>query len=231
MRQVPMYKRYAIYCVPAPDSDLARFGAAWLGWDSAVGAAVPQPEIAGLDVAALTNRPRKYGFHGTIKPPFRLADGQSLTGLQDALAQLCATAAPVTLDGLRLARIGRFLALVPEGNAAALQDLAARAVADLDAFRAPATPQELAKRRAARLTLAQDALLEKWGYPYVMDAFRFHLTLTGPLDHRAEHPASKALESHLAKLSLRPYRIDALTLLGEDDTGYFHQIVRQPLTG
>jgi len=226
-----MFTRYAVYYTPAPDSDLAAFGAAWLGWDSATGHSEPQPDLHDLDVAAITDTPRKYGFHGTIKPPFRLAEGQTPEALDTALATLCADAAPVALDGLRLARLGRFLALVPEGETAALAALAARAVKELDGFRAPATEAELAKRRAAGLSQAQDALLVRWGYPYVLEEFRFHLTLTGRLDPDTATQTEAALDPMLAPLSLRPYTINGLTLLGEDAAGRFHQINRYPLAG
>ncbi|WP_299694656.1 DUF1045 domain-containing protein [uncultured Tateyamaria sp.] len=225
-----MFRRYAIYYTPEPGSALAVFGASWLGWDSATGAPVSDPAADGVDRAAITDTPRKYGFHGTIKPPFRLADGHRPDALAQALAALCADAAPVTLDGLHLARLGRFLALVPEGDMAALACLAARAVQELDGFRAPLTDAELAKRRAARLTPEQDALLVLWGYPYVLDAFRFHLTLTGRLDPDTATRAEAVLAPQLAKLSLSPYTINGLTLLGEDETGSFHQISRHRLT-
>jgi len=40
---------------------------------------------------------------------------------------------------------------------------------------------ELPCRRQAVLSPAQDALLVRWGYPYVMEYFRFHCSLTGSL--------------------------------------------------
>ncbi|WP_223274768.1 DUF1045 domain-containing protein [Tateyamaria sp. syn59] len=226
-----MFKRYAVYYTPEPGTPLAEFGSAWLGWDSAERRACEQPDIAGLDVAALTDTPRKYGFHGTIKPPFRLADEHTPEGLQEALATFCTTTAPVALDGLRLARLGRFLALVPQGDASSLAQLAARAVQELDPFRAPLTDAELTKRRAARLTPAQDAHLVRWGYPYVLDQFRFHLTLSGKLDTPTFERAQAALALMLSQLDLAPYRLTGLTLLGEDDAGMFHQIHRYALTG
>lgn len=226
-----MFKRYAVYYTPPSGSPLATFGAAWLGWDSATAQPVPHPDVPELDVAAVTDTPRKYGFHGTIKPPFRLADGHSAEGLDQALAHLCAHAAPVTLEGLTLARLGRFLALVPTGDANALGTLAARAVQELDAFRAPATEAELTKRRAAGLSAAQDAYLVQWGYPYVLTEFRFHLTLSGKLDSTTAEAAHNALQTHLGQMGLAPYTIDGLTLLGEDADGMFHQIQRYALTG
>lgn len=226
-----MFTRYAVYYTPQSGSALARFGASWLGWDNATGQETAHPHVAGLDVASVTATPHKYGFHGTIKPPFRLADGQDVDALDAALAALCATMAPVTLAGLELARLGRFLALVPYGDAAPLADLAARAVQDLDGFRAPASPAELAKRRGAGLNPAQDAHLVAWGYPYVLDQFRFHLTLSGRLDKATIEAAQLALAPMLAPLPLSPYTIQSLTLLGEGETGRFHQISRHALTG
>lgn len=225
-----MFTRFAIYYTPEPGTPLSDFGAQWLGWDSAKGVACAHPQ-ADVDVAQITETPRKYGFHGTMKPPFRLAEGHTAQALCDALEALCADAAPVALEALTLARLGRFLALVPAGDAARLAALAGRTVQELDPFRAPPGGAELAKRRARPLTPAQEAHLQQWGYPYVLDQFRFHMTLTGPLDTSQADQAEAALAAPLAALDLAPYVIDALTLLGEDDTGKFHQIHRYALTG
>ncbi len=222
------YRRYAVYYAP-PEGPLARFGAEWLGWDAAAGHPAAQPEIPGLDMASLTEAPRKYGFHGTLKPPFRLAEGCDAAGLAQALGDLCARLAPVALDGLHLARIGRFLALVPEGETQPLAALAARVVEELDSFRALPGTNELARRRGAGLTPRQDALLLRWGYPYVMEEFRFHLTLTGPLDEATAARAEAVLAERLAGLVPRPFRIDALCLFGEAEDGRFHLIRRVPL--
>jgi putative phosphonate metabolism protein len=226
-----MFTRYAIYYTPEDGTPLAEFGANWLGWDSARGVARAHPDCADLDVGAITATPRKYGFHGTIKPPFRLATGHSADDLAEALARLCADAGPVTLDGLHLSGLGRFLALVPVGDAAPLAQLAARAVQELDSLRAPPTEAELAKRRGARLSAAQDANLVRWGYPYVLDQFRFHMTLTGPLNTDIAALAEAALRAPVAALPLVPYHMTGLTLLGEDGQGMFHQIHRYALTG
>lgn len=226
-----MFTRYAIYYTPEPGTPLADFGASWLGWDSARGTPCAHPRMTGLDVAAITATPRKYGFHGTIKPPFRLAEGATAQGLSDAIADLCADSAPVVLEGLMLARLGRFLALVPLGDAGALGALAARTVQDLDAFRAPPNDAEMAKRRAARLNPAQEAHLLRWGYPYVLDQFRFHMTLTGPLDSETSNRVEAALAEPIRALELAPFQITGLTLLGEDGTGQFQQIHRYTLSG
>jgi putative phosphonate metabolism protein len=226
------FARYAIYYTPEPGS-LADFGAAWLGWDSAQGRDVPHPDLPGLPapVADLTARPRKYGLHGTVKPPFRLARGTSEARLAEDFATLCATLTPVTLPGLELARIGSFLALVATGDTRALSDLAATVVETLDPHRAAPTPDDLARRRKARLTPRQEALLARWGYPYTHDEFRFHMTLTGPLQRDAARTVEQALAPRIDPLLPVPFRVTGLTLVGADDADRFHQIARQTLSG
>ena len=79
---------------------------------------------------------------------------------------------------LSLARLDGFFALVPGAEAADLYALADDVVTGFDGFRAPATEAEIARRNPAALTSRQRELLDAWGYPYVLDEFRFHLTLT-----------------------------------------------------
>src|SRR5882757_10366349 len=90
---------------------------------------------------------------------------------------------------MRLAEIGSFLALVPEGRCPELQDLADRCVVEFDEFRRPADEAELARRRAAGLSPRQDELLMRWGYPYVLEEWRFHLSLTGRIADPGERTA------------------------------------------
>lgn len=225
-------KRYAVYYAPPP-GDFADLTAAWLGWDAVRGMSVEQPELAGLPMAAaaLTDAPRKYGFHGTLKPPFRLAEGRTVAGLQAACADLAAGLAPVTLPGLALHRIGGFLALTPEGDTAALLDLAARVVTGLDGFRAGLTEAEVARRRPERLTVRQRELLDLWGYPYVLEEFQFHLTLSDDLAPDVADATARALTPYLAPVLPRPFCVDALCLFGEDAAGRFHLLHRYALGG
>lgn len=224
-------KRYAIYYAPEP-GPLADLAAHWLGWDAAAGRALPHPDLAGLPrpVAEITATPRKYGFHGTIKPPFRLAPGQSPEALHRACTDLAAHLAPVTLDGLHLSQLGGFLALTPQGGASALADLAATVVRALDAFRAPPTQAEIARRKPDRLSPRQRALLDQWGYPYVMEEFRFHLTLTGDLPPPEADAVAAALRPHLAPHLPRPFTIRDLCLFGEATDGMFRILHRYTLS-
>ncbi|HAV09375.1 MAG TPA: phosphonate metabolism protein [Rhodobacteraceae bacterium] len=218
------FHRFALYWTP-PEGPFSAFGADWFGWDIARGAAHAAPPFE-----EATRTPRKYGFHATIKPPFRLAPDTSLTALQTATEALCASLPPVTLDGLAITRIGRFLALTGQGDLSTLNATAAELVAGLDPFRAALSDVELAKRRRTRLTPDQDKLLQQWGYPYVMEAFRFHMTLTGNLPSEATPPIEAHLQTALAPF-LGPCKIEDFTLCGEDAAGHFHQLSRHPLCG
>ena len=226
------FQRYGIFHTPPPGA-LARFGARWLGWDVATGQPSPHPDIPDLPapIADITATPRKYGLHGTIKPPFFLAAGTTAPGLHDAFETLCASLSPVRLDGLRITRLGRFLALTVKGDQSLLAKHAAIVVQRLDPFRAPPTSAELARRRRSRLSPRQEALLAQWGYPYVMKEFRFHITLTGPLSPDQADQVQQVLTPRLAPLLPVPFDVTDLTLVGEDAAGMFHEIHRCALTG
>jgi putative phosphonate metabolism protein len=226
------FNRYAIYFTPAP-GPLADFGAAWLGWDPAQGVAVAHPDVSGLSrpIAEITQTPRKYGLHATIKPPFRPSQGTTEGALCAALDGFCATQAMIEPGDLTVAQLGRFLALRPTGDERRLNAMAADAVRAFEPFRARLTDAELAKRRSAGLTLAQDALLRSWGYPYVMEEFRFHITLTGKLPKAEGKALIPRLEDILRPVLPKPFLIDGLALMGEDETGHFHQIARYSFSG
>lgn len=225
------FTRYAVYYLPESEAYVPK-ATAWLGWDVALGGAVERPALEGLprSAAELTAKPAKYGLHGTLKPPFRLADGTTVEDLKSAVRSLATGLAPAHADGLKLARIGRFMALVPDGAAPEIGDVASLLVAGLDRFRAPAPEAELQRRRGSGLTDAEEANLQKWGYPYVMDCFRFHITLTGPLEPGEADAVQPALAEWLGPLP-RPFTMDGVALVGEAEDGSFHLVQRYALTG
>lgn len=226
--ETQMFQRYAVYYTPS--GKLAEAGASWLGWDLETGTEVSHPVIDGLDVAALTRRPHKYGLHGTIKPPFTLAHGTTEAMLTKEFEALCTQLAPVTLTALETHAIAHFIALVPAGDQNRLAQLAAEVVMELDHFRAPPSAAEIARRKQANLTPSQDNNLNTWGYPYVMDDFRFHITLTGRIKGNMA-PVITALRTYFAPHLHTPFTIDTLTLTGQDDDGMFHEIQRFALNG
>ena len=208
--------RYAIYYAPMPGTLFHQKGACWLGRDAHTGEAIAQPAVD--DIFALTAEPRRYGFHATLKAPFALRDGIAPEPLMRACAALAANAGafrvrlkPDVLDG--------FLALVPDGDAAALDTLAERCLRELDGFRKPPSEEELKRRRTAALTARQEEQLMRWGYPYVLDDFRFHLTLTRRLAPSEAARLSFAAEAHFAPVLREPVVIDGITLFQEPGPG------------
>lgn len=227
------YQRFALYYMPPPEAGWSKFATAWLGWDASTGqdAAHPDVPFLPLPIEEITATPRRYGLHATMKPPFRLAPGVTPDDLHRACRTFCSKQAPVALPGLAVTRLGRFLALCVPGQTPALNQLAASCVSDLDAFRAPLTPSDLERRRASKLSPSQEANLMRWGYPHVMDGFRFHITLTGRLAPDQLALVGEGLRDLLTPLLPRPFVLDQLALAGEDTDGRFHIIHRYPLTG
>ncbi len=219
-----MTARYAIYLAPPADSDLWRFGSRALGRDVITNEAPTDFAPQGYDRerwAAVTADARRYGFHATLKAPFRLAKGATEADLAGAVAILAREFAPFDLP-LRMAQIPAspgyaFVALRPRERSAALERLEAAVVRRLDRFRAPLSAQELAKRGPDRLTPRQREYLDAWGYPYVLDEFRLHFTLSGAVAE-ADGLAA-ALEREWLKAAATVFRVDALTLFVEPTTG------------
>src|ERR1700753_3034672 len=176
--------RYAIYYAAAADSELDRFGAHLLGYDAFRGEDLPFPESIEHslpDWRELTRDPRKYGFHATLKAPMVLAEGKTEAELLAACETFVSMPRPIPVITPVINAIGDFIAIVPSQPSAELEQLAAETVRGFDDFRAPLTPQDRARRNPDRLPPRQRDYLDRWGYPYVMEEFRFHMTLTGRL--------------------------------------------------
>jgi hypothetical protein len=222
-------KRLAVYFAPRPGA-FADHAAAWLGWDATRGESVPQPDLPGIPFpAVLTAEARRYGFHGTLRAPFRPAEGVGREEVAACVAALAGRLPRVACEGLVIENLQGFLALTPLGCEATLLELAATVVEGTNGLRAPLTPAEISRRRPESLTPRQRDLLQAWGYPYVMEEFRFHLTLTDRLPEPG--PAMAALAGHFAPVLPRPFLIEDLCLFGEDAAGRFHLLHRYPLTG
>jgi hypothetical protein len=108
----------------------------------------------------------------------RLVDGASWRDFLSAARTMAATIAPFELPPLAVQDLRGFLALRETAESTPLQALADACVEQLDPFRAPPSDSELARRRKANLTPEQDAMLVRWGYPYVFSTWFFHMTLT-----------------------------------------------------
>jgi putative phosphonate metabolism protein len=208
--------RYAIYHAPPPESRFHTLGSQWLGRDAHTGEALSQPHVPGI--AALTTDPRRYGFHATLKAPFSLREGVGPEALMRACAALAASISAFPVN-LKIDLIDGFLALVPAGNSAPLTTLAERCLRELDGFRKPPSSDELARRRGADLSVRQDANLLRWGYPYVLDDFRYHMTLTRRLNAAEADRIADAAAVHFAAELREPVPIDGITLFTEPEPG------------
>lgn len=220
-----MTARYAIYFAPPADSPWTRFGAAWLGrcaQDGVVPRRPSLPAIAPARFAELTRGPARYGFHATLKPPFRLARGLSVEQLKDALDLLCARQKAFRMPPLAPRVLDGFLALSPTTAERRLDALAAACLRGLDRFRAALRPEEIARRRQVPLAPKEERLLQRWGYPYVLERFRFHFSLTGDL--RGETPQVVAALRDAAAQALPgpsapPLWVDAACIFEEPGAG------------
>ena len=222
-------QRYAVYYAPREGAFAFRAND-WLGREFGNPCDLPQPVLPGIgDPRGITAEPRRYGFHGTIRAPFRPAEGVDETHIRDTVAGLAARLAPVSCAGLRIEVLHGFVALTPLGCEVALLELGAAVVTGTDPLRAPLTEAEIARRRPDRLTPRQRELLDRWGYPHVMEEFRFHLTLTDRLER--PEPIRAALDAHFAPVLPRPFVIEDLCLSGEDASGRFHLMHRYALSG
>jgi putative phosphonate metabolism protein len=219
--------RFAIYTVPgigsadAAGALLREQAEQWLG-RSASGDHVTPGVPAGWTrdaIDAMTASARRYGFHATVKAPFRLAEGRTPEELDAALARFAAGRAGVVVPQLRLARLGGFFALMPGAEAPELHALADEVVTGFDGFRAQATEAELARRDPASLTPRQRELLKAWGYPYVLDEFRFHLTLTDRIPVGQRSAVERTLSGWFAASLGVTVPVDALALFREAEPG------------
>jgi putative phosphonate metabolism protein len=227
--------RYALYVTLPPETPLARFGAAALGYECEGGKTVAQAVPVGLDpahVASATATPRRYGFHATIVAPFQLAPGSTRSDLISALQSFASARKPCAVGRLRLVLLSRFLALVPSAPTPAISAFAADTLMAFNEFRAPPTTAERERRTAAGLSARQLALLDRWGYPYVFEEFRFHMTLAGPLPAADGERWIAAYQTAFAPLAHHALVVDALSLLcQEEPVTPFRLVRRQPLTG
>ena len=224
--------RYAIYYCP-DNGGFASAAASWLGYDCVSGRDIAQTQLGDLprSFADITADPRKYGFHGTIKAPFRLADGVAIGDLAQAVKLLASQCKPVAVPGLQMINLEGFLAFVPTGDSTDLNTFAAEVVRSLDPYRADLTEAEIAKRQPDRLTPRQRDLLAIYGYPFVIEEFRFHLTLSGQMTDAEHQIVAPAAGAHFKGHVPEPFLLSQICLMIENAQGRFQLLHRYGLTG
>lgn len=227
--------RYALYFTPPADDPLTGTAAAWLGRDAFSGEGIAMEETGPFPAetfAALTAEPRRYGFHATLKAPFELAPNRTEAELIARFETFCATQPAFDIPSIVVGQLGPFFALIPAETHPPLQDFAAAVVEAFEPFRATLGDADIARRKPERLSEAQRAHLLRWGYPYVMEEFRFHMTLSGPVEPKQEDAMRQLASTRFAAFNDKPLRISGLALFVEKDRGApFTVHAWQPLTG
>lgn len=225
--------RYAIYFTPDSGSALARFGASVIGYDSDGGIDVPRLALNAVppgELISATQAPRRYGFHATLVAPFQLNncnEDQLCGGAEEFGAQ----AGAALLGRLEVSMISGFIALTPREACPAVNGLAARCVAFFDRYRAPLSADDLRRRGSDKLSERQRRNLERWGYPYVFDDFRFHMTLTGRLAPDERPRFHDALSNAFRSIADESHHIETLSLMRQRDPGSnFEVIARRTLS-
>jgi putative phosphonate metabolism protein len=207
--------RYALYFTPSASDALTLAAQRWLGRNAFTGANLEQPAVDGFEPAVLsglTADPRRYGFHATLKAPFTLAEGRSEAELVSEIARFVGEAEPFDIPDVVVGRLGSFFALVPGEECDPLQAFAAEVVRRFERFRAPLSSADIARRKPDELTSDERQNLVQWGYPYVFDAFRFHMTLTGRVPAEQQGAMEAALLHYFAEHHGRPLSIAGLAL-------------------
>ncbi|MCI4661344.1 MAG: DUF1045 domain-containing protein [Neomegalonema sp.] len=229
------FARYAVYFAPERGSALAELANAWLGWDPQSGIETAAPALDPLlakERTRLIRTATRYGFHATIKAPFRLAEGVDAAALDAAVTAFAAAQARFEIPALSVQSLHGFLALRPAAPCAPLDALAARTVEALNPLGAPLSEAELARRRQSRLSERQDALMLRWGYPYVFEEFNFHMTLTERLADAELAVIQTALAELFAPALAAPVPVEALCVFGDPGAGErFRLLKRYALQG
>lgn len=215
-----MTERFAIYFAPSAASNLWEKAAVWLGRDAKDGDLFSGP-VAGIDRDRLLNftqSANRYGFHATLKAPMALAEDTTEAELRAAMTEFATRHQPFDLGKPQLASLDGFLALLV-GENEHLQDFAAHVVEDFDRFRAPMNIKDREARVAKGLSERQIELLDAYGYPYVFEEFRFHMTLSDRLAEADAAEVEQAAQTWFGPVLEEPLVLDRLSLFHEPETG------------
>jgi len=216
--------RYAIYFAPRAHSRWWSVWSGWLGHDAIKRTPLARPNVSGVEpglLAELVKEPSRYGLHATLKAPFKLRTGAHISDLEEFAINFAAQQQPFTLN-LKIERLGNFFALTPVQVDSKINTLAGVIVKEFARFAMPPSQSEIDRRRLSGLSAHQDEMLLRWGYPYVMDCFRFHISLSGHLkgiDSNVETLIKNALNLQLNSVISEPLVFDSICLFEEPAAG------------
>jgi hypothetical protein len=214
--------RYAICFTPPASDPLSLVAANWLGRNVFSGDMLEPPAVRGLgihEIAFHTAVPRRYGFHGVLKAPFHLSGDMSESQLLRDLMRFAGTFAPFQISRLEIARLGSFYSLMPSAPCGQIQYLASAIVQEFDRYRAPLSEADIERSDPDGLSAAQFANLHRWGNPYVMDEFRFHMPVTGSINAIDMPRIEPALRTIFEPVLKEPVMVSNVALMIEEGTG------------
>jgi len=203
--------RYALYFPPATAHPLWRAGCDWLGRADMAEGGPARPDRASA---------WRYGFHATLKAPMALHAHQTEEVFLAAVRQVAAQHAPFELPHLQVAVLDGFLALRPVQEPTAshpLRRLADDCVRQLDCFRAPWSAAEQARQLQRAPTPLLRANVQALGYAFVLDDWRFHMTLSDVLPDLSA--LRRDAEQHFAAALAQPLVCDGVCVFVEPAAG------------
>lgn len=207
--------RIALYYAPPAASAWWREGCEWLGRDAQSGL----ESHVNRSTRAWTQAPRRYGWHATIVAPFHCARGVTPADVLAAARAWAGTVlrfdTPVSVEEMK-----RFVALRAKHaeDDERLRALAASALNVIAPLRARPSAESIERRTSPGMNARQIALLREWGYPYVLDEYRFHMTLSDSLDD-AQARASIVSEWTQRIERLGPLPVHGAALFVESEPG------------
>jgi hypothetical protein len=209
--------RLALYYAPPVASAWWQAGCEWLGRDAQTGEAFDTPTPSalaalGVDAASVTKAPRRYGWHGTLVAPFRCAAGVTPIDVLSAAQHWSQHQKPFDMT-MKAEMMGRFVALraAHAADDETLRSVAASALHALAPLRARSSVEEIERRITPAMCDRQVRLLREWDYPYVLDEFRFHMTVSDSLEHPEMRTAiATSWTDRIATLGALPFSGAAL---------------------
>ncbi|MFT4728400.1 MAG: 2'-5' RNA ligase [Granulosicoccus sp.] len=228
-----MTERYAIYFSPGADSELGQFGQTVL-CRSATCERKANASSTFSDQARwlqITEKPTHYGFHATLKAPFDLKRSHTVDSLTAAISEFATSQSPIELTSLFPRELGGFMALTLDNEIESLSSFALNCVGSFESFRKTLSDVDIQRRKLHGLSNRQESLLLQYGYPYVADEFRFHLTLSDRLSEHDQDYRSWVI-SEYNRLVVKTPVLDQIAIFTQTDRRTpFLQLAKFNLSG
>ena len=228
------YSRYAIYYAPPKESSLEEFGRYWFGWDPLNAKLINNKQrinyLNGFGIKNLKNIDKnvliakKYGFHGTLIPPFKLNKNYSTNTLFKKTEEIAKKLKKFKFYKFKLKKINNFYAFVQNKKNNNINKLSNRLVRELFKFRSPLTKKEIDRRNPSKLSKLQLNILYKWGYPYLMSEFNFHMTLASEVTGNKLYLELKKIERNKEIILNEINNFDKIYIFGENQKGMFENL-------